>query len=95
MRIRRTLTVWYQEMLSSPALSPLSRSPGRPDHCRYTLTNALYYNPLADAPLRDLHGVGRADGAPALPEQNGLALCVGLALEMRCTLCSSVQLFRC
>ena len=34
-------------------------------------------------------------GAVALLEQNGLALCVGLALEMRCTLCSSVQLCRC
>ena len=32
--------------------------------------------------------------AVALLEQNGLALCVGLALEMRCTLCSSVQLCR-
>ena len=33
--------------------------------------------------------------ALALLEQNGLALCVELALEMRCTLCSSVQLCRC
>ena len=33
--------------------------------------------------------------AVALLEQNGLALCVGLALEMRCTLYSSVQLCRC
>ena len=34
-------------------------------------------------------------GAVALLEQNGLALCVGLALEMRYTLCLSVQLCRC
>ena len=33
-------------------------------------------------------------GAVALLEQNGLALCVGLALEMRCTLRLSVQLCR-
>ena len=33
-------------------------------------------------------------GAVALPEQNGLALCVGLALEMRCTLCSIMQMLR-
>ena len=31
----------------------------------------------------------------ALLEQNGFALCVELALEMRCTWCSSVQLCRC
>ena len=34
-------------------------------------------------------------GAVALLEQKGLALCVGLALEMRCTLSLSVQLCRC
>ena len=34
-------------------------------------------------------------GVVALLEHHGLALCVGLALEMRCTLFSSVQLCRC
>ena len=33
--------------------------------------------------------------AVALLEQHGLAHCVGLALEMRSTLCSSEQLCRC
>ena len=34
-------------------------------------------------------------GAMALLERTGLALCVGLALEMRCISCSSAQLCRC
>ena len=36
-------------------------------------------------------------GAEALLEQNGLALCVGLALDMRCTFvfeCAALQMLR-
>ena len=93
MRIRRTLTVWFQAFFAG-TLAPLDLSRSS-RHSLLQVHLALYYNPLADAPLRYLHGVRRADCAPALPEQNGLALCVGLALEMTCTLCSSVQLCRC
>ena len=42
-----------------------------------------------------LQGRSSWAGVVALLEQHGLAHCVGLALEMRSTLCSKEQLCRC